>query len=391
VDLYADMTLGPMNRLEDSFSFMDSNSTEKPGKPSEKTQPGRGTKWLRFRNVFNKKDVQALQNHIIFHENFPIVAIVAVYMAFVYGTLLAFGLGSKAVVYFYYDWFSRLALTFAAIFIAIQLLKKSYKVYFTPRFLAGFLAIIVLFPLYNSAFVSFKQAIPLMHDFSFDNALMKLDYNLHFGHHPWRLLEPILGHPALLKAIDLLYILWIFLLFLFCLWMAWTRKRSLRLHFFISIVAIWSLLGSGLAVVFSSAGPCYFSKVVRVGDNPYAPLMSNLERISRDTYLWAVNNQVGLWQSRELNRWDPFGGVSAMPSIHLAIATLFALLAWRINKWLGALFVGYLIIMQTGSIILGWHYAVDGYVGIIIACLIWYAVGRWMATRAGLSQIEEGI
>ena len=73
-----------------------------------------------------------------------------------------------------------------------------------------------------------------------------------------------------------------------------------------------------------------------------------------------------------------------MPSIHLAMAMLFVLLAFEVRKWLGWLFVGYAVIMQIGSVILGWHYAVDGYAGIILAYLIWYIVKRCV-NRASIS------
>jgi len=49
------------------------------------------------------------------------------------------------------------------------------------------------------------------------------------------------------------------------------------------------------------------------------------------------------------------------------------------RKWLGWIFAVYLGLIQIGSVILGWHYAVDGYAAIILACLIWYGVRR--ATR----------
>ena len=76
--------------------------------------------------------------------------------------------------------------------------------------------------------------------------------------------------------------------------------------------------------------------------------------------------------------WQPFGGISAMPSIHLAIATTFVLVAFEVRRWFGFLMLGYLVTMQIGSVILGWHYAIDGYAGIICACLIWYAVRKYV-------------
>lgn len=71
-----------------------------------------------------------------------------------------------------------------------------------------------------------------------------------------------------------------------------------------------------------------------------------------------------------------FGGISAMPSLHVATAVLFALTAWRIHWVLGVLFWFYALVIQMGSVHLGWHYAVDGYVGATVALVIWWGVAR---------------
>ena len=74
--------------------------------------------------------------------------------------------------------------------------------------------------------------------------------------------------------------------------------------------------------------------------------------------------------------WLPFGGISAMPSIHVAMAVVFALLGMRVNCWLGIVLIAYAVIIQIGSVILGWHYAIDGYVSIILTILLWKLVGK---------------
>ena len=217
---------------------------------------------------------------------------------------------------------------------------------------------------------------------------MQLDYALHFGHHPWRLLEPVLSYPMIIRAIDKAYRLWFLVLFLSCLWMGWSRNRRLRLCFFVSTLLVWSVLGSGFGTIFSSAGPCYYSHVLPSAENPYAPLMSRLEDIHKSEWLLAVSSQYTLWEAKICDRWSPFGGISAMPSIHLAMATVFALLAFNVRKWLGWFFVGYVALIQAGSVIPGWHYAVDGYAGIILAILIWFGVD-WMLERRAPASLDS--
>src|SRR5690606_16080164 len=68
-------------------------------------------------------------------------------------------------------------------------------------------------------------------------------------------------------------------------------------------------------------------------------------------------------------------GISAMPSMHLAIATLNALLFLRLSRVAGLVTLVYLATTLFGSVYLGWHYAVDGYVSIVAVILLWRAVG----------------
>jgi hypothetical protein len=235
-------------------------------------------------------------------------------------------------------------------------------------------------PVFKSAFASYKQTIPLVHAFSWDFSLMRLDYILHFGHHPWRLLEPILSSPMMIRAIDSIYTTWFYVLFLSCLWIAWTPRRHLRLCYLISALMVWILIGSVLATILSSAGPCFYGHIVSASNNPFAPLMLRLSEINElgkgNYYLHALFNQAGLWEAKITDTWGAFGGISAMPSIHLAMATLYAWLAFEVRKWLGWVFVGYVAMIQIGSVILGWHYAVDGYASIILASLIWLGIKR---------------
>jgi membrane-associated phospholipid phosphatase len=104
--------------------------------------------------------------------------------------------------------------------------------------------------------------------------------------------------------------------------------------------------------------------------------MQTLNELHQFKPLWAVDNQLGLWDAKISNLWLPFGGISAMPSIHVAMATVFALVAWKTNVAFGILFVAYVVAIQIGSVILGWHYAVDGYVSMILTLALWKIVDR---------------
>jgi hypothetical protein len=57
------------------------------------------------------------------------------------------------------------------------------------------------------------------------------------------------------------------------------------------------------------------------------------------------------------------------------MVTIFALLGWRVHWAIGTILTLFAMIILVGSVHLAWHYAVDGYAGIIGACLIWALVG----------------
>ena len=76
--------------------------------------------------------------------------------------------------------------------------------------------------------------------------------------------------------------------------------------------------------------------------------------------------------------------VSAMPSLHVANVVLLALIAWQRSRIIGVLIAGYAAIIQLGSVILAWHYAVDGYVGAALA------VASWASAKAILRQAPKG-
>jgi membrane-associated phospholipid phosphatase len=144
---------------------------------------------------------------------------------------------------------------------------------------------------------------------------------------------------------------------------------------------VYLLLGTVLATAFSKAGACYYGAVTG-RPSPYAPLMEYLARLAVEQPIIALRVQETLWGNYTQQLGMPFVGISAMPSVHVAVAVLFALLGWRTAAWLGWVFTLYAIVVLTGSVHLGWHYAVDGYASILLVPLIWMAAGWVIRGRA---------
>jgi len=245
---------------------------------------------------------------------------------------------------------------------------------------AGFYLTYSLLNPFFSVFSSLKSNITHFAYFYTDRFLMELDRTIHFGRHPWELLQPVFGYPTITQLIDLLYVFWFYAVFAVCFWMAISRRRSLRVQFFLSFFLTWIVLGNILAAILSSAGPCYYGNVVD-GANPYASLMAYLAAsgYGPDAPLISILNQSRLWDSFVSGVPLEFGGgISAMPSLHVAIAFLFVLLGFRVNKFLGVLFSFYALAILVGSVHLGWHYAVDGYFAIVLVWMIWRFSDRFL-------------
>lgn len=138
---------------------------------------------------------------------------------------------------------------------------------------------------------------------------------------------------------------------------------------------LWIGAGFFVALGFSSAGPCYFSRLGLGGE--YQPLMDALAVANERYEIWALRTQDILWQGY-VGATSGSVGISAFPSVHVVSAVLFALYASRRSRVVGNALWIFAGIILTGSVVLGWHYAVDGYAGALLAVLVWKAAGLFV-------------
>jgi hypothetical protein len=224
-------------------------------------------------------------------------------------------------------------------------------------------------------FAALKPDITLIRPFTWDRTFMTLSSVMGFGRPYWELLQPILGHPPITVFLSVAYELWFPVMFGCFFWQLTRPVNDItRSQYLLSYAFAWFFGGFVLATVFSSAGPCYYDHVVS-GANPYAPLLHYLRETSRQWPVWTVQVQDALWQSYLKGSGD-VQGISAMPSMHLIVAALMALLAWRTNRNLGIIFTAFAFIILIGSIMLGWHYSADGLVGIALGYVFWTVAGK---------------
>jgi hypothetical protein len=230
----------------------------------------------------------------------------------------------------------------------------------------------------------FKFNIPVLQPFAWDQTFDHWDRVLHLGTLPWQWLQPLLGTPIATFVIGFNYSLWFIALWGLTVWLAFCgRNDVLRTRYFITFMLTWSVGGSLLAVVWSSAGPVYWSRL-GLGPDPYQGLMEYLRAANAVIPIFAIDIQDALWEG--YSGKGALVGISAMPSLHNAMGLLMAVAAWRLNRALGAALWVHFALVVIGSVHLAWHYAVDAYIGIAMAYAFWLLSKplalRWHATEA---------
>lgn len=237
----------------------------------------------------------------------------------------------------------------------------------------------LLFGTLMASFNAFKQMVLPVAGYRYDALFARADHLLFFGHDGWRVTHAMFASPGATLAIDRLYHGWfvpVALGVMLCAWLPASTYR-LRTQYLLSYMGVWIVIGSVLAFLLPSAGPCFYTRLV--GPEPgFAALMQRLADVQSITgsSLLALHNQSVLWHAHIGDHLAVGGGISAMPSVHNGLAVLFALAAWRINRVLGVVFAIYAVAIWIGSIHLGWHYAVDGIAAAILTVAIWRICGR---------------
>lgn len=243
-----------------------------------------------------------------------------------------------------------------------------YQDYITRENIIRLIFLFICLPLFKFSYNNMKQGIPVLNHETNDLFFHNIDYIIHGKAIPWDILQRIIGHPLITKFIDFCYLFWGTLYLFTIYWMTVSRRSFLRVQYFYSLAASWIIIGNIAATYLASVGPCFFNKIITNGTNPYNHMMMYLRGIPN---LKAVQIQDVLWHTRSNAIFIPWGGISAMPSMHVSIAILTALAFSNINRWFAFAMYIFAFIIQIGSVHLGCHYAIDGYISILATLAIW--------------------
>lgn len=340
-------------------------------------------------------------------ENSALLLLIGLYLAAADGLSAMLGISSGTLDQALANYIGYFAICFAGLCVAFVLWilhvtlarrisiqsKAFWRLIFTEflsrdRILLAF-PILIAWPVMAMSFSHVKGLIPAIMPYYLDPFLQAADRTIHFGHDPWALLQPLLGHPFVTYIIDRLYALWLFVIyFAILLQVTSTRDRRLRMQFLLSSMLAWILIGSLGAILLSSAGPCYFDKVYAVADS-YAPLMSYLRETVQQAPLLgfgappeliAVSVQDLLWGFYQQGDPGLGHGISAAPSMHVASTWLAARMLQTYGRAAAVAGWSFLAVILLGSVHLGWHYAIDGYISILGAWVLWRFTG-WLLSR----------
>lgn len=211
---------------------------------------------------------------------------------------------------------------------------------------------------------SLKQAIPLMNPVLYDDQFWAIDRWLHLGHSPVHTSLSWFSAPVFSRPIDGLYVFWYTVKMPFLVYFVFFAAQRRCWRFLTAYFLLW-MAGVFFAIAWPSVGPIY--------TNP--ELFSELAKPFADTL------QAPLWADYQALLADPaayqfklYEGVAAFPSLHVGFMALFAI-SVREVRWIFWPMVIFWGLIQLGSVLLGWHYAVDGYAGSLIGVALWFALG----------------
>jgi PAP2 superfamily len=260
------------------------------------------------------------------------------------------------------------------------------------RRLANGLPIMIVMSVMGFIFSEIQGSTLFLNPNGWDAYFAGLDKWLHFGKQPWEWLHPFLGYGPITFLINVNYNLWFFTMIMLLIYFGFASISVVaRTRFILSYIALWVIGGNVLAVILSSAGPCYYGRL-GLSPDPYHDLMAYLRHVNESIPVWAVGLQDLLWEGHMQKAG--MREVSAMPSLHNASALLFAFMGYQISRFWGRVLTFHAFLIYIGSIHLGWHYAVDSYLSWALTIVVWYAtapVARWWHNTNAQKDFEASL
>lgn len=250
-----------------------------------------------------------------------------------------------------------------------------------PRVPEAFLAMLAC-SLFFLMFTVLKTSLPYVVPFYADPFFADFDRVLHFGIDPWRITHVFADFIPVALAEKIYTGLWLIpsmYLPVFLILFDADRKRIKR--FLYLFLFAWAGIGNVLALAFMSAGPVFYDRLF--GGDRFAPMMDALADAG------VMESKVGgiyemLWNTYYAGGQTIGSGISAFPSVHIAMVTVIALYLFERSKLLLPASIILVFIYIFLSVHFGWHYAIDGYFSVVLVFAYWVFLRRRVGTNPAL-------
>ncbi|HVS64896.1 MAG TPA: phosphatase PAP2 family protein [Thermoanaerobaculia bacterium] len=231
------------------------------------------------------------------------------------------------------------------------------------------LRLYVAYALVNYVYFWVKVSVPLLHGRLFDPALWRVDRTLHLGLSPNVLMVELFAGTPLVGLLDRWYAIYILTVMWTIAFYACERRSDLRRSFLLSCILLW-IAGPALYLSLPALGPVYTDPEV------FEEVLVDMPRaVGGQEVLWENYQKVVAGRTGPLRAFNPTRGIAALPSLHVGAHFLFLLWARRFHRPLYAFWALGTLLTFFGSVVSGWHYAVDGYLGILLGLAV-YLVAR---------------
>ena len=219
-----------------------------------------------------------------------------------------------------------------------------------------------------SLFLPLKYAIPGQVPFWLDEPLAAAERQL-LGTDAWVIADRLFGWA--LVPVDRLYGLWLPVQSLVLFWVMAEPPSRAKSRALIAYALAWFVLGIAAATLFASAGPIFYDRLL--GGSGFGALSDTL----RSGGAWMVRAEAdAMWASLASGQPSLVAGISALPSIHVAVSLWIYLAARALAPRAAPVALAYAVFIFIASVQLGWHYVTDGVAGALGMGAMW-----WLAAR----------
>lgn len=232
-------------------------------------------------------------------------------------------------------------------------------------------------PLFLAGYTWAKCSIPFLVGYGWEEFWADADRML-LGRDGWQVAHAVMPTAAAPFWSFFYSLVWGFaLVFSGTLIFAFGSRRETA-TFFTALMLTWMVGGVGLAYAMSAGGPVFAHLTDPALSERFEPMRAQLVALlgERDV---VMTSQRYLAAAIDKPYAAKGAGISAMPSMHIATATILLLACWR--SWLRPVAGLFWLMTFFGSVYFGYHYALDAPVAALVALLSWYAATRYFSER----------